>query len=119
MKLSSGWICPVTNTISRVGERSVPIRTTGHDKGRFTVILAAMASGTKLKPFVVFKGVRPIPELMRFPRVVVRLSSNAWMNEELTLEWLDSVWGRLSFQRRLLIWDAYRCVHLKKIQVLV
>ncbi len=39
-------------TIARVGERSVSIRTTGHDKGRFTVILAAMADDRKLKPYV-------------------------------------------------------------------
>ena len=93
----------------RVGERSVSIRTTGHDKGRFTVILAALADGRKLKPFVVFKGVRAIPELSHVPNVVVALSRNGWMNEALTVQWIDSVWGRLTFQCRLLVWDAYRC----------
>ena len=44
--------------ITRQGDRSVCIRTTGHDKMRFTVVLSAMADGRKLKPFVVFKGVR-------------------------------------------------------------
>ncbi len=51
---------PGETTITRTGERSVPICTTGHDKGRLTVFLSAMADGTKLKPFVVFKGVRPV-----------------------------------------------------------
>ena len=52
------WLdMPGETTIARTGEISVPIRTTGHDKGRFTVVLAAMADGRKLKPFVVFKGV--------------------------------------------------------------
>ena len=111
------WLdMPGDTTISRVGERSVSIRTTGHDKGRFTVILAAMADGRKLKPFVVFKGVRAIPELSHVPNVVVALSRNGWMNEALTVQWIDSVWGRLSFQRRLLVWDAYRCHMTEKVK---
>ena len=103
------WLdMPGDFTVSRVGERSVPMRTTGHDKGRFTVILAAMADGRKLKPFVVFKGVRAIAELERVQGVVTALSRYGWMNEDLTITWLDKVWGHLSFQKRLLVWDAFR-----------
>ena len=58
------------------GDRSVPICTTGHDKGRFMVVLAAMANGRKLPPYVVLKGVRPIAELDREPGVVVAYSKN-------------------------------------------
>ena len=47
-----------------------------------------MADGWKLKPYVVFKGVRPVPELMNTPRVVVALSRNGSMNEELTIDWI-------------------------------
>ena len=55
------WLdMPGETTITRRGEQSVPLRTTGHEKGRFTVILSAMADGRKLKPYVVFKGVRAI-----------------------------------------------------------
>ena len=39
----------------RVGERSVSVRTTSHDKGRFTVTLGGMPNGRKLKSFVKFK----------------------------------------------------------------
>ncbi len=103
------WLdMPGDTTVSRVGERSISIRTTGHDKGRFTVVLAAMADWRKLKPFVVFKGVRIIPELTRVRGVVVVLSRNGWMNEALTIQWVDSVWGNFSFNSRLLVWDAYR-----------
>ena len=46
------WLdMPGDTTVSRVDSRSVSIRTTCHDKGRFTVILAAMADGRKLKAF--------------------------------------------------------------------
>ena len=53
------WLdMPGDPNITRSGVRSVPIRSTGHEKGRFTVSLAAMVDVQKLKPFVVFKGVR-------------------------------------------------------------
>ena len=104
------WLdMPGETTVAHTGERSIPIRTTGHDKGRFTVCLAAMADGKKLNPFVVFKGLRPIAELMKIPEVVVAFSKNGWMNEELTKDWVKRAWGSLSFNRRLLVWDAYRC----------
>ena len=103
------WLdMPGDTTVNRTGEQTISVRTTGHDKGRFTVILAAKADGTKLKPFIVFKGVHPVAALHNVSGVVVNMSRNGWMNEALTIKWIDSVWGRLSFQRRLLVWDAYR-----------
>ena len=100
---------PGETTISRAGERTISICTTGHDKGRFTVVLAAMADGRKLKPYVVFKGVRPVTELARIPRVVVAYSRNGWMNEELTKDWISRTCGLLAFDQCLLVWDAYKC----------
>ena len=67
-----------------------------------------MADGRKLKPYVLFKGVRSIAELDT-PGVVVALSKNGWMNEALTKDWINRVWGALNFGRRLLVWDAYKC----------
>ena len=99
---------PGDTTVERQGTKFVPVRTRGHEKVRFTIVLAAMASGKKLKPFVVFKGVRVVAELNSVPGVVVALSRNGWMNEKLTIDWVK-VWGTLSFEKRLLVWDAYRC----------
>ena len=45
------WLdMPGDTTVARVGEHSVSVRTTGHDKGRLTV---TMADGRKLKLFIV------------------------------------------------------------------
>ena len=83
------WLdMPGETTVTHTGDRSVTIRTTGHDKGRFTVVLAAMADGRKLSPYVVFKGVRPIAELTKESGVVVAYSKNGWMNEGLTIDWV-------------------------------
>ncbi len=48
-------------------------------------------------------------KLDKITGVVCAMSDNGWMNEDLTLYWLRNIWGRLSFSRRLLVWDAFRC----------
>ena len=49
---------PSSTTLQEKGSKDVPIRTTGHEKDRFTVCLTAKPSGKKLKPLIVFKGKR-------------------------------------------------------------
>ena len=39
-----------------VREKTVTLKTTGHEKSRVSVCLAAKADGTKLKPMLVLKG---------------------------------------------------------------
>ncbi|CAB5317938.1 unnamed protein product [Rhizophagus irregularis] len=46
---------PSNTTIDELGTRSVSIRTTGHEKANFTVVLMCMADGTKLPPLIIFK----------------------------------------------------------------
>ena len=47
---------PGNYTIEPRGTKTVSLVTTSHEKTRFTVKLAAMADGTKLKPLVLFEG---------------------------------------------------------------
>ena len=42
-------------------------------------------------------------------KCVVASSSNGWMKEELTLDWVRSVLGKFSFTRRILAWDSFKC----------
>ena len=47
----------VSNTkVDVVGEKTVSMKTTEHEKCRVTAGLAAKGDGTELKPFIVFKG---------------------------------------------------------------
>jgi hypothetical protein len=46
---------PANTTVNEWGARSVSIRTTGHEKTNFTVVLSCMADGTKLPPIIIFK----------------------------------------------------------------
>ena len=102
---------PSDTTIDVRGAKSVSLKTTGHEKNHFTVILSARADGKKLKPFIVFKGkgTRLIKDLSKITGVVVKFSENGWMNDGLTAVYLNSILGSLSFSKRLLVWDAYKC----------
>ena len=100
---------PSETTVATTGSHCVPLKTTGHEKNHFTVILTAKADGTKQKPFVVFKGkgTRLMKTLQQIPGIVVRFSDNGWMNDTLTIDHL--IIGTFSLNKRLLVWDAYRC----------
>ena len=80
---------------------SVPLKSTGHEKDHFTVILTAKSDGTKLKPFVIFtgKGTHLIRDLQHIPGRVVRFSSNKWMNNALTVDYLQIIVGVLCFSK--------------------
>ena len=45
-------------TVDKVGATSVNLKMTGHEKVMVTVCLSARADGTKLKPFIVFRGAK-------------------------------------------------------------
>ena len=104
------WIDPLQDhTIEKIGKKTISLFSTGNHKAKLSVTLAAMADGRKLLPFIVLKGKRIPTELLNFPNAVIRMSDNGWNNENTTLDWITTVWGSLSFGRRLLSWDAFRC----------
>ena len=43
------------NSANKKGEKQVIMKSTGHEKSRYTVVLAVMADGTKLPPMIIFK----------------------------------------------------------------
>ena len=109
------WLdMPSSTTVNEAGASNVTIRSTEHEKDRVTVCLAAKANGQKLKPFIVFRGgkrdVKRMNEDRRLSgKCIIRSSANGWMNESLTVEWVQYVVDRLSFAPRLLVWDTYKC----------
>lgn len=96
---------PGDYTIETVGTKTIDMKTTGHEKFRITVILGAMADGTKKKPLVILKGVRPPKNIPN--GLLVHMHQKAWANEEIILYWLRNVWGKDNQKRRLLVWDAF------------
>ena len=107
------WADMVSNTkVDVVEKKTVSMKTTGHEKCRATVGLAAKVDGTKLKPFIVFKGGKCDVEKLKKEygnKCVIASSTNGWMDTGLTLSWANTVLGQFLFRRRLLAWHTYEC----------
>jgi len=84
------------STVDATGKKTITLKSTGHEKSRVSVCLAAKADGTKLKPMVVFKGGKREVAILKQEfkqRAIVATSTNGWMDTELTNVWIDSVLG--------------------------
>ena len=74
---------PANSTVDAKGTKSVSIMTTGHEKDRFTVMLACLGDGAKLPPYVVFKQ-KTLPKDLVLPwGIHVRAQAKGWMDESL------------------------------------
>jgi len=81
-------------TVENKGVREVLLRTTGCEKLRLTVMLAATTDGRKLPTLLILKRktltqIRGVYEL-RYSQC----PEKGWMTEVLMLEWLKMVWRR-------------------------
>ena len=81
---------PSDTTVAVAGSHSVPLKTTGHENNHLTIILITKADGTKMKPYVFFKGkgTQIIEDLQNIPGMVVHFWANGWMNDALTIDYL-------------------------------
>lgn len=82
-----------STTAEERGARSVQLQTTGHEKNHLTVVLSARADGSRLKPYIVFKGAVRDVKAMQTIGVVIASSKNGWMNDALTAgcnEWWEN-----------------------------
>ena len=113
---------PGNSTVHMIGDKTVSIKTSGHEKTHFTVILACLADGTKLKPAVVFKR-KTMPK-EKFPaRVLVYVQPKGWVDDRIMSKWLNDVWfsrpGALLGRRSLLVWDQFRAHLTDKVKNLL
>ena len=108
---SMNFDMPPSRTVNSVGEKTIMIKTTGNEKKRFTVVLACLADGTKLKPMLIFKRntmpKEPIP-----PRVLIHVHDKGWMDEQGMLLWIKKVWeccpGHLLNKKSCLVFDMFK-----------
>ena len=111
---------PYERSVDMKGVKTVSIRTTGHEKSHFTVMLACTADGGKLPPYVIFKR-KTLPKGVQFPRGIhVRVHAKGWMDEALTLDWIKTVWSRrpggLLKKKSMLVLDSFRCHRMPTIK---
>ena len=115
-------------TVDATAKKTVSAKTTGHEKSCVSVCLAVKADGTKLSPFIVFKGTKRETAALdkEIKNCYIASFPNAWMNIDLTHAWVNKVLKTFSFGRRYLVWDSYEfhiedsvksSLHTKKIEV--
>lgn len=103
---------PLGRTVNQKGERTINIKTTGHEKSHFTVVLACCASGKKLTPMVIFKR-KTLPRETFPPNVVIDVNVKGWMNEAMMEKWLERCFvkrpdGFFKIHKALLVMDSMR-----------
>ena len=94
---------PSKTTVDQRGLKTVPIKSTGHEKQRMNVCLAIKADGSRIKPFVAIPGKKVKCEIAAIKGAIVKCSANGWMNDELTEDWVSHVWGSLAFNKSFLV----------------
>ena len=100
------------NTVDITGTKDISLKTMGNEKVRVSVCLTAKADGTKLKPFIVFGGAKRESKALNdeFKACCcVASSANAWMNEELTIQFVNSIIGKFA-------WDSFECHTTNKVR---
>lgn len=83
-------------------------------------MLACTADGGKLPPYVIFKR-KTLPK-EKFPDgVIVKVHEKGWMDEDLTHDWIKTVWGKRTrpSEPSLLVLDAFRCHKTEKTKKLL
>jgi hypothetical protein len=102
---------PANTTVDTKGSNSVPVKTTGHEKLRITVMLSVPADGRKLTPFVILER-KNLPKEKLPTGITFKCSENGWMMEELMVKWQKEVWhrrpGALLKKRGMLVLDAFK-----------
>lgn len=103
---------PRACVVNEKGAKEVKVLTTGYEKQRVTVMLAILADGKKLPPYIILKR-KTIPKKEVFPKdVIVRAQVKGWMTTELMEDWLDKVWNRRPGSLRtppsFLVLDAFK-----------
>ena len=105
------------------------LKTTGHEKSKVTVTLAARKNGDKLKPYLVFPGherkVQNLFQKFKKDPVIenfccVESTINGLINENTTIDWVESVLKTFTFgNRRLFAWDSFRAHLVQNIKELL
>lgn len=73
---------PPSRTVNPASEKTVLIKTTGNEKNHFTVVLACLADGTKLKPMIIFRGRQCIEKIYLLESSFMFIRKDGWMKME-------------------------------------
>ena len=109
---------PYSSTVNCAGEKTICIKTTGHEKTNFTIVLGCMVDGTKLKPMLIFKR-KTMPKEKFPPGIIISVQPKGWMDESGVQQWITKSWlqcpGAALGKKSLLVWDMFHS-HLNEVK---
>ncbi|KFV07007.1 Pogo transposable element with KRAB domain, partial [Tauraco erythrolophus] len=92
-------------------QKSVIIKTLGNEKMCITVMLAVLADGIKLPPYVILKRKTMLKDQLP-TGIIVRCQNQGWMSTDLMKDWLNIIWNRrpgvLVCKRRVLVLGTFK-----------
>lgn len=95
-------------TIDEIGNRSIDICNTGHDKSRFTAVCSVTASGKALPVFIIFRNLKNVPKGPFPDDTVIAVNESGSMDQRLMIEYIDKILvPHFQGRRSLLIMDSY------------
>ncbi len=80
-KIPVSFNLPSSYILEKHGSNTISIKTTGHKKNMFTVILGYMADSLKLPPVIIFK-LKNKPREEFSDDIFIRTNEKGWVNEE-------------------------------------
>ena len=80
-----------SSTIDFVGTNTVDLVTTGHEKTRFTVLLTIAADGFALSVYLVFRGLKKIPNCPIPANIIVNVNDSGSIDRYLMMDYLRKV----------------------------
>lgn len=102
---------PSNNIIEEIGTKSFIIKTLGNEKMCIIVMLAVLADGIKLPPYVILKRKTMLKDQLP-TGIIVRCQNQGWMSTGLMKDWLNIIWNRrpgvLVFKGRMLVLGTFK-----------
>ena len=85
---------PTLRTYDKEGTKTVAMKSTGHEKTRFTLMLCAANDGRKCRPAIIFKGLKKVPK-QKFPKGIdIMVADKGSINKDIMSEWKRKSFGQ-------------------------
>ena len=78
-------------TIDFVGNKTIDLINSGHDKNRFTVVLTTAADGSILKAMIIFRNLKKVPKCVVPDNCYVAVNTSGTMDRDLMIGYIDNV----------------------------
>ena len=107
------WSMAAKKTIAKVGTKIIPVKSSGHDNKRYSVVLCGFDDNKKAIPAIIFKNLKKVPaEVKNRKDCFVAVAKGGSMTPEVLKLWLRKVWAKRPtkdmFRRpNILGWDMH------------